>query len=468
MLVLVRIAAGWDRVARLPSLLLLGTCFGAFFGLSFWEMHDESITTDELVHLSSGWTYLVRGDFRLNTEHPILTKALAALPLRLMDLHWSATDDWALGRQWQFGYRFLFTSGNEAGRILFWSRLFMVPWGLLLISSVYGIARGLYGPSAALLSAVLTTLLPMVLGHTHLVTTDVPVAAMMLLSAWGFLKLADRPTLGRCLGCGAIFGAALVVKYSAVLLLPPMLWFLATRWIPSLWQLRREGGKALVLSATRRAGGLLLVGAVAVLEIWLCYGLRYRAARDPGFELEWRFGRTEHSGVGKALAVARRHHLLPEAYLHGFGYMFENAQSRSAYACGLRSPVGWWWYFPFAFLVKTPVAALFLMIVGFILALTRRGDGQSSAHFLVIPVIMYWVVACAGNIMIGLRHMMPVFPMMIVLAGRVAVGARGEDPGLGRKVAIVGLLAVLGLEVLLAGPYYLAYFNVPSRAVASP
>jgi hypothetical protein len=462
------LAAGWDRVAALPPALLLAVLCSIFVGLSLWEMHDESVTTDELVHLSSGWTYLARGDFRLNTEHPILAKALAALPLQLMTLHWPTTDDWKLGRQWQFGFHFLFTSGNDADRILFWSRLFMLPWGLLLIASIYGIARPLFGPPGALVSAVLATFFPLFLGHAHLVTTDVPVAAMMLLSAWGFGTLADRPTLVRSLLCGVLFGVALMVKYSAVLLLPPMLWFLATRWIPPLWRSRRESGSTIRRDILVRTGSLLVVGAVSLMVIWVCYGFRYRAAREPGFELEWRFERTEHSAVGKTLATARRYRILPEAYLHGFWYMFENAQSRSAFACGLRSPVGWWWYFPFAFLVKTPVVALLLLLGGFIGALVRRADGPSPTHFLVIPTIMYWVITCAGNIMIGLRHLMPVFPMMIVLAGGTLARRDGGEPGPGRKAAMAALLALLGIEVLLAGPYYLAYFNAPSTAVAPP
>jgi Dolichyl-phosphate-mannose-protein mannosyltransferase len=246
-----RLAAGWDRVVALPAPLLLGVLFAAFLGLSVWEMHDESVTTDELVHLSSGWTYLAAGDFRLNTEHPLLTKAVSSLPLQLLNLRWPTSDDWDFGRQWQFGFRFLFMSGNDADRILFWSRLFMLPWGLLLIGSVYGITRSLFGPSGALLSAVLATLLPMFLGHAHLVTTDVPVAAMMLLTAWGFERLAGRPTLATSLICGALFGVALTVKFSAVLLLPPMFWFLATRWIPPLWRLRKAGRATLLRSVAR-------------------------------------------------------------------------------------------------------------------------------------------------------------------------------------------------------------------------
>jgi hypothetical protein len=460
-----RLVAGWDRAASLPPAALLGILFVAFLGLSLWEMHDESVTTDELVHLSSGFTYLARRDFRLNTEHPLLTKAMAAIPLQFMKLRWPATDDWKMGRQWQFGFHFLFDGGNDAGRILFWSRLFMLPWGLLLIGSIYGISRSLFGPSGALFSGVLAAFFPMFLGHAHLVTTDVPVAAMMLVSAWSVQRLAERPALRESLIAGVLFGIALMVKYSAVLLLPPMLWFLATRWIPELWRSRPRGETGRMI--LRRAGSVLVAALVSILLIWICYGFRFRAAREPDFELEWRFERTEHSAVGRTLAAARGHRLLPEAYLHGFWYMFENAQSRTAFACGLRSEVGWWWYFPFAFLVKTPVAALLPMIGSFVWALLRRDPRSRGIHFLAVPAIMYWVIACAGNIMIGLRHMMPVFPMMIVLAGEWAVGRSGEEPGRRRKAALVALAALLVAEVLLAGPYYLAYFNVPSTSIAA-
>ena len=41
----------------------------------------ENQTVDEAVYLAAGYAYLTTGDYRLNREHPPLSKLLAALPL---------------------------------------------------------------------------------------------------------------------------------------------------------------------------------------------------------------------------------------------------------------------------------------------------------------------------------------------------------------------------------------------------
>jgi hypothetical protein len=58
--------------------------FYSFFvaqGISF--IRDNSQTIDEAAHLGAGYSYLVTGDFRLDSEHPPLIKKLQALPLFL-------------------------------------------------------------------------------------------------------------------------------------------------------------------------------------------------------------------------------------------------------------------------------------------------------------------------------------------------------------------------------------------------
>ena len=46
----------------------------------------DSATFDETAHLPAGFSYLDRADFRMNPEHPPLSKAWAALPLWLAGL----------------------------------------------------------------------------------------------------------------------------------------------------------------------------------------------------------------------------------------------------------------------------------------------------------------------------------------------------------------------------------------------
>src|SRR3990167_1077092 len=99
--------------------------------------NTDSQTTDEAVHLSAGYTYLTRGDWRFNPEHPPLVKILAALPLLVikphvtpeMEANWVKAeplfyDSWRENRS--FGIELLYKSGNNPDQLLFWTRLPMV------------------------------------------------------------------------------------------------------------------------------------------------------------------------------------------------------------------------------------------------------------------------------------------------------------------------------------------------------
>ena len=67
------------KVAPLAAifLLLLFVAQGIFF------IHVNSQTIDEAMHVAAGYSYLAKGDFRIEPQNPPLIKELLALPLFL-------------------------------------------------------------------------------------------------------------------------------------------------------------------------------------------------------------------------------------------------------------------------------------------------------------------------------------------------------------------------------------------------
>src|SRR5262249_4824425 len=109
------------RPVEIVSVVLL---LALFAGLSAWEMSGDSLTPDERAHLPAGYAYWVRGEFRLNPEHPPLVKLLSAAPLLFMHVQVPPTEPPAgltyhtyIGR---FGTAFL---SQGLDRMLFWGRL---------------------------------------------------------------------------------------------------------------------------------------------------------------------------------------------------------------------------------------------------------------------------------------------------------------------------------------------------------
>jgi hypothetical protein len=145
--------------------------------------------------------------------------------------------------------------------------------------------------------------------------------------------------------------------------------------------------------------------------------------------------------------------------------MYEGIQGRLTYALGQYTVGGWWWYFPFAFLVKTPLASIILMgwgIAAFALGLRQR---RAAEAFIVIPLAVYWLVAVRSPLNIGVRHILPVYPLMGILAGGIDLSATTTGRSLWKKRAVLALLGTTAAGCLWAAPYFLSYFNLPSLLV---
>jgi hypothetical protein len=283
--------------------------------------------------------------------------------------------------------------------------------------------------------------------------------------------------------------AALLAKFSAVLLAPLALALLVLRWVhPAplplgpgrrLQWLRRRGQ---VIVAT--GGAALATAAIALVLLWGAYGFRY-AARNPRLavgdgstQLEWGrlpLERTIAAGdpTTRVLQWTRERHLLPEAYLYGFADSYVGSRRRPAFLMGEISSEGWTQFFPIAFALKTPPTVLLLLAAG-VSAIGRaslRGRRDPSAVRwprrawlyraapLLLLFVLYGGIALNTPLNIGHRHLLPIYPVVYV-----AVGAAAGWLMLARRrwlatVFVVGIGAAHAADSWTSRPFYLSYFT---------
>ncbi|HXN06001.1 MAG TPA: hypothetical protein VN944_02930, partial [Nitrospiria bacterium] len=164
--------------------------------------------------------------------------------------------------------------------------------------------------------------------------------------------------------------------------------------------------------------------------------------------------------------------LLPPAYLEGLSYILQASEIRSAFLCGRSSVEGWWWFFPFAFLIKTPVASLVLFLFSFVALILWRWfpygwvapkseDPRCPSFYALSPLLIlggvYGLACLTSHLNIGLRHMMPIYPVLFVLAGAKVFWMLAKKSIL--KIALSALLVGVIAESLSVWPNYLAFFN---------
>lgn len=377
-----------------PALLCL-----LFFLNGLNDAVRNSAVADEVGgHMAAGYLYWSSGKYSGGGANFPLAHLLIALPVVLL------------------GYSFeLFT---EQHLLLF--RLPVLSMGLLLGIVLYRFTAELFDRKAALAALFLFSLSPNVLAHASLATLDVPIAFFVFLTIYALWRYVQRPHWARMLALSFALACALTTKVQAILLIPIILLVLL---VP----------RRLLPSCSRPVAiphwswlFLLIVPPVFINLIYLNSPL--------------------HSGdLYPPLYVAA----LETKLLHG---AYNPYGLQSAYLWGQYSLEGWWYYFPFAILVKTPLPTLVLLGLGILGRHTRK-----SLLFVALPLIVFLGTAMAASLNIGLRHVLLIYPFLFMLAGQGATSWWNRS---WRGVVLAGLGAGYLLQAAVIAPHHLSYFNV--------
>src|SRR5450432_666253 len=243
-------------VSRLfwPAVACVAAVVGA---LEVRSALDETQTWDEGIHISAGYTYLQRGDFSWNIEHPPLVKLVSALPLAWLHLDLPAPA--ANGRrrdQVQYGIEFLYRNRVHADTILIAARSANILLTLLFAVALAWWTRRRFGPAAALLAVVLCGFDPNLIAHGRYVTTDFPVTVFYFFACVLWVEYLERGSFRSLLFAALVFTLATITKFSAILLIPTFVALYAVRWAqrPKEFPLRRLAVAGATVLATGFAG----------------------------------------------------------------------------------------------------------------------------------------------------------------------------------------------------------------------
>lgn len=472
-------SSGNDLENQLGPVGVLLVFAGLFIALTLTSYINKSATWDEPQHLTAGYLALAKRDYRLDPQHPPLLRMWSTLPLLTMRGIRADTEpidnakvcEWIGAGQFFYSNKFLY-DWNKGDRLLNASRFMIVLLGILLGALVFLWARQLYGFIAAVIVLIFYMLEPNILAHASLVTTDFAITCFAFGIFYFTWRTTRRLTVWNIVGLMGFSAAAVVSKYSAVAFLPVAVVLLLVHavWCPA-WSCRIGEPQEL----TTRKPRLLIAGGLAVLlalccwlAIWIVYGFRYLPSASP----TWRFRFTEECQqywpvrqrapmLARVVTWVDDHHLIPNAYSQGFLLGQARAQSRGTYLLGKVRTEGVWYYFPIAFLVKTPLAVILLSLAGLVACGLRWPTLRQNEIFILTPLLVYTGATLVSNLNIGLRHLLPVYPLLLLLLGKVTA----EFLGGMRRIVVVILMALAIVELWFVYPNYLTFFNL---AVGGP
>jgi 4-amino-4-deoxy-L-arabinose transferase-like glycosyltransferase len=480
-----------DSGQRLRRLIIL-SLFSITVTLAVTSLIGDSITFDETSHITSGYSYLKTGDFRLGPDNPPLAQMWVALPLLFVDNVWPGPQlpCWEQGNQWLLGVIWL-SELNDGESLAIYARLMMVVLLVLTCLCVYIIAKKLFGAKAALLALILSVFSPTFLAHGRLATTDLPFTLMILLSLLAFSNLLERITLKRYILTALALSGLCLTKFSWPAILPALVIMtlsaiLSKRPIPLMLSSKKTAEQNVTLLTHKKSKAAVLVVILILTAIfiwaaiWMFFGFRYSPFLGPdaekarmitvfqpvpdNMEQVWEKTLSDQSGepikgtVATLIRKARAGKWLPEAYLYGMAFIWKSIGTENYYFLGQISQQGWRLYLPVAFLIKTPVAIILLLVLGLIAILEHRRtiikDMKLFAGLLGFTVF-YAASAILSKYSIGHRHFVPVYPAVFVIASAALFYSRFPKARYIIPAAIIWLISAN----LWIHPHYLSYFN---------
>jgi Dolichyl-phosphate-mannose-protein mannosyltransferase len=380
-------------------------------------------TLDEPVHVAAGHEWLTKGYYHLDFQHPPLPRVLLALPFTSVvpanPTHPSEYGNDLYAKDNRYIHN---VAAARRGNLLF-----VAIAALALAAST----RKLFGDAAACVAMLLFASLPPILAHGGLATTDMAVVAGFALAFHALLVWSEQPSVLRSLLLGAAIAFGICSKYSFVVFFPPAM--------------------LTVLIVRRRfAPRQLLIAALAAFVLtWAAFGFRFSTLAEANPRAADLVRGAEMSERWTKIPVPA-----PDLLMGFITVRFHNRIGHSAFLLGEVSNFGWWYYFPVALGVKTPIPYLLLAIAGVVLSLKRR---RRDALIAIVAAAAILLIAMTSRINIGIRHILPIYIPLSMLAAYAAV----ELWRLHRVARVTVAAAMLWLVVTTgrAHPDYLPWMN---------
>jgi len=451
---------GEQRPAFLLGVLL------AMFALSTLRIRHDSPTEDEWAHLVRGISYWQNRDMRVHVQHPPLANAFDAIP----SIFEPGNPQTSELPTWKNGYppagEYLKVDYGRARAQLMEARYMAVLFLVGLAAYAFFFCQSFFGWPTAACALLLIAFNPTLLGQARYVATDLPAATMWMVGVGETIRyLTSRskwPLLTMPLG----LAGAVLVKHNGVILIPLVV--IIALVVALIGRGRFEG-----LSLGKRLGSwlwhFLLAGLIVIFSINAVYKfdrtmLTVAQLLEEPEQKHWTTGgyrgqflekRTILPKLPQGLRIP-----LPHPYLFGLFTIEEhNRRGYPTYFMGKSSQDGELAYFPVLLLLKDPPALIALLGAGLLILFRARPRRLSLPSSVLLAVSAgFLAVLMKSNLNMGIRHALPIIPLLSVLGARAfarlpelfsgewLAGARG-----------VGLSSVC--SALSAAPHFLVYFN---------
>ena len=429
---------------------------------------DETVPQgfDEPCHIAAGIKWLDQHDYTLDAIHPPLARYAVALPLFISGERSPkllAQEASLQGYCTELGNAIL-SDGGHYTRNLFLARIGVLPFLCLAALLVFFWATQEFGKLAGCMATFLFLSLPSVLAFSSLAYTDSPTMCTQFACIFAFAVWLKKPTAGPTVLLGIGAGLALSSKFTSFLFLPLAC---AAMLVVRLLFLRYQvADRAREKFGIKQAVPLVAAACIALVLLWASYAfsighLTEALAESPTSALSIRHSFARDGGIFQRILSADPVIPAPDL-LRGMEIArLKNKREPESYLLGQARSGGWWYFFPLAVALKTPLPFSILSIVGLVYTIRLGRLGRWSSLMPAVAVAAIFIATVFVTLRVGTRHVLVVLPLLSVLAGCGAAWlwqVPGVKPLWGR-LALCLLLTWQITASVRAQNDFLAYFN---------
>jgi 4-amino-4-deoxy-L-arabinose transferase-like glycosyltransferase len=414
----------------------------ALFALqSLWFIGTQSFTYDEPGHINAGVEAWQQGRFGIWADHPPLGRLWLTLPL-------ARTQVEIASEQLPSGYRV--TALQPGPEWLAWrTRPMSTLLGIALGLSLWFATRRLFSAGAANVALALFAFTPSLIAHFSVVTTDGIGALLVFLTAFQLVRWRDNPNGTQTLLMGLVLGGLLLAKlYTPPEMLLALLLMLVLRRDGALNPIRRWNCKP-----------MLAAFAIALLIWWAGYFFHVSHLKVGDGQVVASFPNRPVK-TWKTKSTAQLNLLVPAGeYFEGLREVaLSNRRGRSAWFLGQIYPKGGIkTYYPVTIALKWPTILLLLFVGSLILGVHKTCCAPRDLLVMCLFPLVFLGFALQSRFDIGERHILPLYPFVLLVAGGIWEHARKYRA----SIAVVVLaLCLNAADALRYAPDYLAYFNI--------
>jgi hypothetical protein len=313
---------------------------------------------------------------------------------------------------------------------LSWSRTATLPfWWTLLIYTLRA-GRMIAGSWGGRIAVALTACEPIMLGHAALATSDVAVAACLLVVAVEFYRGRERRWPRRVALPAILYGIAILVKASAIVLGPLCLLAIEGERIWRASTLTAETAT----SRERIRRGFVDISSIIIgglLVTFLYCGSDWTT--EPTF-VEW--AQTLPAGkIHNAIFWTSEHLRIFTNAGEGIVQQIKhNIRGHNAFILGREYRRAIWFYFPVALTMKMSLSLLAGVAV---IAVVYRAALRNWACIIATLLLVYSVTC---RVQIGVRLMLPLIAFLCIGVGAAAATAFREVHGWKRMLLAIWLV----------------------------